>query len=440
MAGYPHGERWTAFWWSATVRLCGSATSDTSAEQQSWSRTVLTADRQSIDTYDLVIAGAGPTGLMLAGEVAAAGCSVLVLEQAANFTSPLKVAPFGLRGLSVPTVEAFDLRGLSAPLRQRTAARAGLAHQPLGHFAGIDFFPEQVAASAWGRRTPGAVMPLAADVASVEAVLADRAAALGATILYGHTVESLEQDGRGVRLLAGGKRFDALWLAGCDGGRSSVRKFAGIAFPGTAPEFTGYSIKAVLGDPTVLTPGRTLTDNGVCIHARPDALWLAEWDGGAAHRTVLLDREHIEAVLRRVSGTAVTLTELHLATTWTDRACQAATCRVDRVLLAGDAAHIHSPLGGQGLNLGIGDAVVLGHALVAVLCGGAGADHLDSYEAERRPVVSDVLERSRAQVALLRPDAGSRALERIMRDLIATRDGATYFAEHVADIGTSYKT
>jgi 2-polyprenyl-6-methoxyphenol hydroxylase-like FAD-dependent oxidoreductase len=375
---------------------------------------------------------------MLAGEVAAAGCSVLVLEQAASPTLPLKEPPFGLRGLSVPTVEAFELRGLAAPLRQRTVERAGLEPRPLGHFAGIDFFPEQVAPSAWGRRTPGAVMPLAADMASVEAVLADRAAALGVTILYGYTVESFEQDDRGVRLSAGGKRVDAQWLAGCDGGRSTVRKLAGIAFPGTAPEFTGYSVRAVLGDGAVLTPGCTPIDGGVCIHAPPDALWLAEWDGGAAHRTVPLDREHIEAVLRRVSGTDVTLTDLHLATTWTDRACQAATCRADRVLLAGDAAHIHSPLGGQGLNLGIGDAVVLGRALVAVVRGGAGAGHLDSYEAERRPVVSDVLKRSRAQVALLRPDAGWRSLERIMRDLIATRDGATYFAERVAGIGTSY--
>jgi 2-polyprenyl-6-methoxyphenol hydroxylase-like FAD-dependent oxidoreductase len=399
---------------------------------------VPTTDRQSIDTYDLVIAGAGPTGLMLAGEVAAAGCSVLVLEQAASPTSPLKEPPFGLRGLSVPTVEAFEVRGLAAPLRQRTVECAGVGPRPLGHFAGIDFFPEQVAPSAWGRRTPGVVMPLAADMASVEAVLADRAAALGVTIQYGCTVESFEQDDRGVRLSAGGKRFDARWLAGCDGGRSTVRKLAGIAFPGTAPEFTGYSVRAVLGDAAVLTPGRTLTDGGVCIHAPPDALWLAEWDGGAAHRTVPLDREHIEAVLRRVSGTEVTLTELHLATTWTDRACQAATYREGRVLLAGDAAHIHSPLGGQGLNLGIGDAVVLGRALVAVVRGGAGAGHLDSYEAERRPVVAHVLERSRAQVALLRPDAGSRSLEGIMRDLIATRDGATYFAERVVGIGTSY--
>jgi 2-polyprenyl-6-methoxyphenol hydroxylase-like FAD-dependent oxidoreductase len=396
-----------------------------------------TADRDPKAVYDLVIAGAGPTGLMLAGDVAAAGCSVLVLEQADGPSSPLKAAPFGLRGLSVPTVAAFERRGLAAPLRQRTIEQAGMSRRPLGHFAGIDFFPEQVAPSAWGRRTPGEVMPLAADMASVEAVLADRAAAAGATIMFGHRIESFEQDRQGVQLSAAGKRFDALWLAGCDGGRSIVRKLAGIAFPGTEPEFTGYSIRAELGDAKTLTAGRALTGTGVCIYAPPDALWVAEWDGGAAHRSVPLTRDHIEAVLRRVSGVEITLSELHLATTWTDRACQAATYREGRVLLAGDAAHIHSPLGGQGLNLGIGDAVVLGRALVAAMRGGAGPDHLNGYEQERRPIVSQVLERSRAQVALLRPDAGSRALERIMRDLIATRDGATYFAERVAGVGLS---
>ncbi|WP_177176943.1 FAD-dependent monooxygenase [Faunimonas pinastri] len=246
-------------------------------------------------------------------------------------------------------------------------------------------------------------MPLAADMASVVAVLGERAAALGAILLRGYTVECFEQDDGGVRLWAGGKRFDAPWLAGCDGGRSTVRKLAGIAFPGTAPEFTGYSVKATLGDAMALTPGRALTSNGACIHAPPDALGIAEWDGGAGHLTVPLTREDIEAVLRRVSNTEVSLIELHRATTWTYRACQAATYREDRVLLAGDAAHIHSPLGSQGLNPGIGDALALGRALVAVLRGGARPDRLDSYEQERRPIVSDILERSRAQVAPLRP-------------------------------------
>lgn len=389
------------------------------------------------DTYDLIIAGAGPTGLMLACEVATAGFSVLVLERMTDPVSPLKDAPFGQRGLSVPTVEAFERRGLAEPLRRRLGDKTGPGSHPLGHFAGIDFFAEQVAPSAWGRRVPSSIMPLAADMTCVEMVLTERAAAMNVIIRYGCAVDGFEQDGAGVRVRSDGERFDARWLAGCDGARSIVRKLAGIDFPGTGPEFTGYSVKAALGGATKLTPGRVLTNDGVCIYAPPEALWLAEWDGGAAHRTSPLTHEGIEAVLRRVSGTDVSVAELHLATTWTDRACQAATYRSDRVLLAGDAAHIHSPLGGQGLNLGIGDALALGRALVAVLRGEAGPDRLETYEQERRSVVSDVLERSRAQVALLRPDAGSRALESIMRDLIATRDGATYFAERVAGVGAS---
>lgn len=394
-----------------------------------------TEDRLSRDPYDLIIAGAGPTGLMLACEVATAGCSVLVLERLADPHSPLKEAPFGLRGLSVPTVDAFERRGLAAPLRERVGRAAEFASWPLGQFAGIEFFIEQVAPSAWGHRTPGAVLPIAADMAGVEAVLTERAAALGVTIRYGRVIERFEQDDSGVRVfVSGGECLDARWLAGCDGGRSVVRKLAGIDFPGTPAELTGYSIKATLANAIDLTPGRVLTDKGVCIYAPPEALWVAEWDGGAAHRMTPLTREAIETVLQRVSGTNVAVAELHLATTWTDRACQVDNYRAGRVLLAGDAAHIHSPLGGQGLNLGIGDAMALGRALVAVLCHGAGQDRLDLYEHERRPVVSDVLKRSRAQVALLRPDPGARALEEIMGDLIATRDGATYFAERVAGI------
>ena len=395
-------------------------------------------NRQFSRVHDLIIGGAGPTGLMLAGEVAAAGRSVLVLEQAANPVSPLKTEPLGRRGLTVPTVEAFEQRGLLERLRRRDVEGDGQRDRPLGHFAGIDFFAERVAPSAWGRRVPNAVMPMAIDIASIEAVLAERATARGVAIVYGHALESFDQDSEGVQIWAGGQRFTARWLAGCDGGRSTVRKLAGIGFPGTAPEFTGYSVQAT-PDASALVPwGRTLFPGGVCIHAPRDAFWLAEWDGGAAHRFTPLTREHIEAVLHRITGTEIRLGDLRLASSWTDRACHAATYCRGRVLLAGDAAHIHSPIGGQGLNLGIGDAIALGRALVTVLRGDAGPERLDLYERQRRPVVSEVLERSRAQVALLRPDAGSRALEKIMRDLIATGDGATYFAERVAGIATSY--
>jgi 2-polyprenyl-6-methoxyphenol hydroxylase-like FAD-dependent oxidoreductase len=158
---------------------------------------------------------------------------------------------------------------------------------------------------------------------------------------------------------------------------------------------------------------------------------MVEFDGGAFHRIQPITLEHVQAVLRRVSCADVTLTALKLGATWTDRAYQATAYRKGRVLLAGDAAHIHSPLGGQGLNLGLGDAMNLGWKLASTIRGDAPAGLIDSYWSERHPVGAQVLDWSRAQVAIMRPARSSRALEAIMRDLIDTRDGATYFAERV---------
>jgi hypothetical protein len=165
---------------------------------------------------------------------------------------------------------------------------------------------------------------------------------------------------------------------------------------------------------------------------------MVEFDGGAYHRSQPITGEHVQAVLRRISGTDVTVTALHVATTWTDRAQQATTYRRGRVLLAGDAAHIHSPFGGQGLNLGLGDAMNLGWKLASTIRGTAPPGLLDSYLSERHPVGARVLDWSRAQVALMRPTRSSRALEAILRDLIDTRDGATYFAERVWGVSLSY--
>ena len=132
----------------------------------------------------------------------------------------------------------------------------------------------------------------------------------------------------------------------------------------------------------------------------------------------------------------MTLKALNVASTWTDRSKQATTYRKGRVLLAGDAAHIHSPLGGQGLNLGLGDAMNLGWKLAATIRGDAPDGLLDSYTTERHPVGARILDWTRAQVALMRPS--SRALGAIVRDLIDTRDGATYFAERVWGVSLRY--
>ncbi|QKC95888.1 FAD-dependent monooxygenase [Mesorhizobium sp. NZP2298] len=399
---------------------------------------------------DVIIAGAGPVGLFLACELRLAGLRVLVLEKAGDPRSPLKRLPFGMRGLNVPTIEAFYRRGLLddiAPTAKdgpggRTLAAQHWMHQPRrpgGHFAGIQFYLDAVDSSQWPYHLPGpAGTSMAVEMEHLETVLAARASAMGAEIRRGLGVDGFSQSDEDVTVSACGETFHARWLVGCDGGRGTVRKLGGFAFTGTDAEFTGYSVEVELADPDTLSLGRNYTPRGMYTYARPGIIAMVEFDGAAFHRTEPITLEHVQAVLRRVSGTEVTLTALRLATTWTDRAYQASTYRNKRVVLAGDAAHIHSPLGGQGLNLGVGDAMNLGWKLAATIRGDAPAGLLDSYFDERHPVGAQILDWSRAQVALMRPNRGSRALEAIIRDLIATRDGATYFAERVWGVSLRY--
>ncbi len=397
--------------------------------------------------HDAVIVGAGPVGLFLACELRLAGCSVLVLERANESRSPIKDPPFGLRGLSVPTVESFDRRGLLDMLQEAVAARgtSNATHssrgsgQPGGHFAGVEFSLDQVDTDRWPYRLAAPVSNVAADMASIEVVLEARAQALGVDIRRGCEVVDLEQSDEHVLVRAAGESFRGRWLVGCDGGRSVVRKAARFGFAGTEPEFTGYFLQVELADPGKLTTGRHRTATGMYIFTPPGTVGLVDFDGGSFHRSRPITRDHVETVLRKVSGTDVAVTSLALATTWTDRAFQATEYRKGRVLLAGDAAHIHSPMGGQGLNLGLGDAMNLGWKLASVIQGDAQEDLLDSYACERQPVGAQILDWSRAQVDLMRPSGGARALEAIMRDLMATRDGATYFAERVWGVGLRYE-
>jgi len=197
-------------------------------------------------------------------------------------------------------------------------------------------------------------------------------------------------------------------------------------------------VQVEMADPDRLPSGRHYTATGMYTYQKPGTIAMVDFDGGAFHRTQPITLDHVQAVLRRVSGTDVLLTNLRLAATWTDRAYQATAYRNGRVLLAGDAAHTHSPLGGQGLNLGLGDAMNLGWKLAATIRGDAPGGLLDSYAAERQPVGAQILDWSRAQVAIMRPSPSSRALEAIFRDLVDTRDGATYFAERVWGINLRY--
>jgi 2-polyprenyl-6-methoxyphenol hydroxylase-like FAD-dependent oxidoreductase len=401
--------------------------------------------------HDVIIVGAGPVGLLLACELRLSELSVLVLEQAHDPHSALKRLPFGLRGLSVPTLEALHRRGLLDALAaaqhadQGASKIAAAAHwtrqprQPAGHFAGIQFFHDDIDTSTWPYRLPSpAGTGMAVDMETLESVLAQRAGTLGAEIRRGVHVDGFLAADDHVTVQSGPETFRGRWLVGCDGGRSAVRKAGGIAFTGTDPEFTGYSAAVELDDPNTLRAGRHYTPNGMYTFAPPSTLAMVDFDGGACHRAQPVTLAHVQAVLRRVTGTDATLTALRLAATWTDRAYQAAAYRKGRVLLAGDAAHIHSPLGGQGLNLGLGDAMNLGWKLASTIRGDAPAGLLDTYHTERHPVAARILDWSRAQVALMRPTPSTRALEAIVRDLVGTRDGATYFAERVWGVSQRY--
>lgn len=409
---------------------------------------------QESSVYDVVIAGAGPVGLFLACELRLGGASVLVLEQANNRSSPLKRLPFGMRGLSVPTVEALYRRGLLDAVSEVPPAKERIgeadsstgahwmqqARRPGGHFAGIQFFHDKIDASRWEGRLTGAVSgPLPTSMEQLESVLTARAIAMGIEIRLGQKFQQFVQTDDGVTVHAGGASVCAQWLVGCDGGRSAVRKAGGFEFVGTEPEFTGYSVEVEMASPDTLAAGRHYTPTGMYTYQRPGIIAMVDFDEGAFHRNQPITLEHIQSVLRRVSGVDVTITALHLATTWTDRAFQATAYRKGRVLLAGDACHIHSPLGGQGLNLGLGDAMNLGWKLASVIRGETPDALLETYAAERHPIGAQILNWSRAQVAIMRPSPSSRALEAIFRDLIETRDGATYFAQRVWSMSLKYE-
>lgn len=397
-------------------------------------------------TQNVIIAGAGPVGLFLACELALANCSVLILEKAEDPNSPLKRLPFGIRGLSAPTIEALYRRGLLDELeihRRLKNPHQNTIQGPrrqVGHFAGIPFHEGDIDTARWTFRLPGSTdTSLISEMAELESVLVRRAEALGVEIRRGHGITGFSASAEGVVVRSGDRSFEGQWLVGCDGSRSVVRKTGGFEFAGTEPEFTGYTAQVDLADSEKLSPGRVMTTTGMYLQSQPGYLVIQDFDGGAFHQSEKpITREHVQEVLRRVSGTDVTISTLHIATTWTDRARQATAYRNGRVMLAGDAAHIHAPLGGQGLNLGLGDAMNLGWKLAATVHGHAPEGLLDSYYTERYPIGAQVLDWSRAQVAIMRPDADARALNAIVRDLMSTRDGATYFAARVWGIFTGY--
>src|SRR5580658_1537658 len=270
---------------------------------------------QNHSIHDVIIAGAGPVGLFLACELALAKCSVLILEKAENPHSPLKQLPFGIRGLSTPTIEALYRRGLLEELevhkRLRNPHKTSIPEGPRrqgGHFAGIAFLDGNIDSSQWRYRLQSSTETnLISEMEELESLLARRAEALGVEIKRGLAISDFQQTADGVTVQSGNHSFKAKWLVGCDGSRSVVRKAGGLEFAGTEPEFTGYSAQVDIADPEKLGPGRSLTPTGMYFQSQPGYLVMLEFDGGTSHQSEEVTLEHIQKVLRRVSNTDVTI-------------------------------------------------------------------------------------------------------------------------------------
>lgn len=396
------------------------------------------------EVFDVVVAGAGPVGLMLACELRLAGVDVVVLERLPEIDRTLKAG-----AVNVPTAQAFDRRGLLPQLlvRQEAAlermrafagAPIGSSDRPPigGHFAGImlPFGVVDVEDPVFVDAGPAGRAVLV-NQQGIEEILGARAAELGVVVRRGVELTEFVDDGRGVTVTCGDARIRGSWLVGCDGGRSTVRKLAGFEFPGLDPEITGRQAVVEMTGTEGLRPGWHDTEHGIYVYGpTPGRFLTVELDGPPADRDAPITADELQAGLRRVTGEPVRITAVHSATRFTDNTRQVPDYRRGRVLLAGDAAHVHSPFGGQGLNLGIGDAVNLGWKLAAVVTGRMGEELLDTYTAERHPIGAWVLDWTRAQVALMRLDRRSKALRAVMRELLGTTDGATTVYKRIAGV------
>ena len=410
-------------------------------------------------TYDVLIAGGGPVGLFLACELRLAGLSVLLLEKNESPSTALKSGWMGARGLNVPSTEALYRRGLLDEVKAasfgwmggdrpgmqftgdgKAAAPPTSAPRFAGHFAGImlDASKMDFSGQKWiipGPSVGGGMVSLEA----IEHLLANRAKKLGVDLLFGHEVTSFVETPDDISIQATQGDFQAKWLIGCDGGRSTVRRVAGFVFEGTEPELTGYMAIVEFEDLDKLAPGFHLTPKGMYTHGpAPGRIGVVDFDGGRFDRTSEITLENLQSMLQEVSGTNVTLKSVEVATSYTDRSRQATTYRQGRVLLAGDAAHVHSPFGGQGMNTGLGDAMNLGWKLAATIKGWAPDDLLDTYTTERHPIGEWVLNWTRAQVAIVRPDPHARAIASVIRDLIDTKEGTNYFIEKISGVSLHY--
>lgn len=400
-----------------------------------------------MEVVDVVIVGAGPVGLLTAIELTLGDVRVLVLERLAAASMAMKALSLGPLGS-----EALQRRGMAAAIAAAEARSfaaikkfteqngpdvRGRGSRFSGHFAGLSLIRKDAQ-----KEPERHIHPV--DQQGLEAMLADRVRSLGIEVRRECDVTNFVQQEDGVDVEwaspTAGCRIRCSYLVGCDRGPSLIRKMAGFDFPGTPPTVTMYQAVAEIDHPERLLPiGWRHTSGGVFSYGPfPGRLFMLDFGGPPEDRRAPVTRKEIEAVLRRISGADVRVKALESAGRWTDNTRLVDTYRRGRVLLAGDAAHVHSPFGGQGMSLGLVDAANLGWKLAAVLRGEMPESLLDTYTAERRPVAEAVLANTLAQVAIMRPDPQAGAMRDIVANFMRFDDVNRFIGEMMSGLSTRY--
>jgi 2-polyprenyl-6-methoxyphenol hydroxylase-like FAD-dependent oxidoreductase len=382
--------------------------------------------------HAVVIAGGGPTGLMLAGELALAGVGVAIVERRVN----QDLAGSRAGGLHSRTIEIFDMRGIAdrflsegqiAQVAGFASVRLDISDFPTRHPYGLGLWQNHI-----------------------ERIMAGWVGELAVTFYRGREVTGFTQNDSGVDVqLSDGQSLRAEYLVGCDGGRSVVRKAAGIEFPGWDPTMSNLLAQVEMAEKPPLGIHRTALGmysfgrleyeirDGEIVYkdVGPIGVMVPEGDVGSTTEPTLRD---LSAALIAVCGTDYGVHSPTWISRFTDMARQAATYRDRRVLLAGDAAHVHSPVGGQGLNTGVQDAVNLGWKLAQVVKKTSPESLLDTYHAERHPVAARVLRNTMAQTALMRVDDRTEALRDTVSELLSMDEPRKRFAAMMSGLGIHY--